>query len=502
MNQIEPTEPPRIGPILWRQRYLILASIVLLLALALVYTEVASKTYQATAIIEVNLPTSNLNSSDTTSTDQALAKDYATLLTSQGFLRTIADQTRPGGFTLATLESNVAASSTENSALITMKTTGATPAAARAIATDVVNGFLAHLQASAASTTTKLQTQLQQQIAALTAKVNALAPHLSDPTVSAQANSLRASRQALIEQSATLVANGLAQGTSATLSAPPSASADPISPKRWLDILAGLILGSVLGVGLAWAREALRPAIHSAGDLTSLTDLPVLASIPLNARDEQALTDAYRVLYTNLRFLLRANDGCVVTAVSLHAKVGKSSTVEGLARVAGNDRSVLVVDGDVRTGTLSQRLGYGDHPGLVEVLTEAGSLDDAIVRLDDGVSLLPARPPHEDLPGLFSWRRTLAVMSLLRERFDLVLIDSPPLAGLADGLILASQSDSVLLVVRAGLTRPADIAAAANRLQHNKTPIAGLVVFEELAADSYYPFAGQETRTSPIQEAL
>jgi Mrp family chromosome partitioning ATPase len=189
--------------------------------------------------------------------------------------------------------------------------------------------------------------------------------------------------------------------------------------------------------------------------------------------------------------VLRSNDARVVTAVGLNAKVGKSSTIEGLAHVVGSERNVLVVDGDMRTGMLSQRLGYGDHVGLIEVLARDSLLDDAIVRLSDGVSLLPTRASNADVSELLSWQRTLALMSALRERFDLVLIDSPPLAGLVDGLILASQSDSVLLVVRAGLTKPSDIAAAAGSLAHNKTPIAGLVVFEEVVVDSYYPASGR-----------
>jgi Mrp family chromosome partitioning ATPase len=501
VNEPELINQRRVGPILWREKYVIAASVVLLLVLALVYTETASKTYQATAIIEVNLPTGSPGNSDATA-DQALAQDYATLLVSSVFLRTIRDQVDGGRLSLGQLEGEVSASAAEGSSLITLQTTASTPADAQRIASDVANGFLAHLQQSASTTTANLQTQLQRQIAALTRKLDALQPRASIPTAAAQISSLKASRQALINQSATLVANGLAAGTSATLSAPPSASSDPISPKRSLDLLAGLILGAILGVGLAWARELFRPAIHSARDLTSLTDLPVLASIPLNARDDAALTEAYRVLYANLRFVLRADDARVVTAVGLNARVGKSSTIEGLARAIGTDRNVLVVDGDMRSGVLSQRLGYGDHVGLVEVLSRASLLDEAIVQLEDGVSLLPTRPSSEDVSELLSWRRTLALMSALRERFDLVLIDSPPLAGLVDGLILASQSDSVILVVRAGLTKPADIAAATNSLKHNKTPIAGLVVFEQLEIDSYYPDVGRSTKARSTEAAL
>jgi Mrp family chromosome partitioning ATPase len=493
VNEPEPIKQRRIGPVLWREKYLILASVVLMVALALVYAETASKTYQATAIIEVNLPTDGVGGSDPQA-DQALAQDYATLLVSSVFLRTIRSDVDGGNLGLAELEDSVSASSAEKSALVTLHTTAPTPAEAQTIAAGVADGFLTHLQQSASASATKLQAQLQLQIAALTVRLGRLQAHAANPTVAAQITSLKASRQALVNQSATLVANGLAQGTSATLSAPPSASSSPISPKRTLDLLAGLILGLILGVGLAWAREVFRPAIHSSGDLKSLTDLPVLASIPLNARDDAALTEAYRVLYANLRFVLRANDARVVTAVGLNAKVGKSSTIEGLARVIGAERNVLVVDGDMRTGMLSQRLGYSDHVGLIDVLARDGLLDEAIVELPDGVSLLPTRASSEDVSELLSWRRTLALMSVLRERFDLVLIDSPPLSGLVDGLILASQSDSVLLVVRAGLTKPSDIAAATGSLTHNKTPIAGLVVFEETIVDAYYPATGRDSK--------
>lgn len=498
MNEIEPIKQQRIGPILLREKYVILVSIIVMFALALIYTETASKTYQATGIMEVNLPTSNLGSSDTTAANQALAQNYATLLVSSGFLRTILPKVDDGKLTLSELESSINASSVPTSALVQLEATAPSPEQAQTIATDVAVGFLAYLQKSAAANTARLQAQLEREIASLSTRISALEPTASDPAVAAQITSLKASRAALINQSATLVANGLAEGTSASLSAPPSASSDPVSPKRTLNLIAGLILGAILGIGLAWAREVLRPAIHSSGDLTSLTDLPVLASIPLNARfgpDDAALIEAYRVLYANLRFVLRANDVRVVTVVGLNPRVGKSSTVEGLARVIGTDRNVLVVDGDMRASTLSQRLGYGEHVGLIDVLAGTSPLDDAVVKLDNGVSLLPTRPSHEDASALLSRRRTLAVMAVLRERFDLVLIDSPPLAGLADGLILASQSDSVVLVVRAGLTKPADIAQAATSLQHNQTPIAGLVVFEEVVLDPYYPLTGREAKT-------
>ena len=267
-------------------------------------------------------------------------------------------------------------------------------------------------------------------------------------------------------------------------------------------MIAGLLLGLLLGVALAWARQALRPAIHSAEDVSSIVDVPVLASIPLKSRlkaDDPALPEAYGVLHANLMFALRQGDMRVVTFVGYNAQVGKTSTVEGLGRAATRgDRQVLLVDGDMRAATLSTRLGHGDHPGLVDVLQGAIPVDAALVQLESGLWLLPTRAARPNAGALLAGNRTYTLLSDLRERFDLVLVDSPPLSGLADGLLLASLSDAVVVIARAGLTKPGDLTAVTSGLLHNMTPIAGMVVFEELPVEPYYAATEVEAKRSAV----
>jgi receptor protein-tyrosine kinase len=300
----------------------------------------------------------------------------------------------------------------------------------------------------------------------------------------------------LIEQDANLVANGLAQGTSATLSAPPAASSSPIKPRRSLNLLAGLLLGLLLGVGLAWMRDVLRPGLRSADDAAALLDVPVLASIPLRPQlgaTDPVLPEAYDVLHANLFFAMRNQDLRVVTLVGPNPRVGKTSVVEGLANVAARGgRNVLIIDGDMRAGALSSRFRQGLHAGLVELLQGTVDLDEALVSLGPDLSLLPTRPSRINPPSLLSGSRMRVLTAELRERFDIVLIDSPPISGLADGLILASLSDAVVIVIRTGLTKPGDLIAAATSVHQSQTPIAGLVVFEERPVDSYYPVASEK----------
>jgi Mrp family chromosome partitioning ATPase len=488
MEELEPTSATRVWPVLWREKYVILVTVVVMLVLAVAYTVTASKTYQATADLQVSLTTSTPGTSDVTAANQALAQNYATLLVSPGFLNQIRHQVDGGKLSVPDLQSRLTASVLAQSALVELESTGPSPQAAQSVGQQVISAFIANVESTATQRTSVLQSQVQASITKLTTQINAL----RGVTASAsQLSSLTASRQALIQQNATLVANGLAQGTSVTEPATPVAASSPVSPKKSLNLVAGLLLGLLLGVAVAWARQALRPAFHSAEAVRSLVNLPLLAAIPLSPRlkgDDPHVAEAFRILQTNLSFALRKTDGRIVTVLGVEPRVGKTSTVEGLARVAaGGERRVLIVDGDMRAASLTERYGFKQVPGLVDVLHGVISLKQALREVEPNVWLLPTRPARTNAASLLSGDRTFALMHAMREQFDLILIDSPPFTGLADGLLLASESDMVMLVVRTGVTRPAELTAGVDTLVNNKIPIAGLVVFDEISAEPYYP---------------
>ncbi len=502
MDEQDPRNTQRIAPILWQGKLIILAAVVLMLVLALVYSAGSAKVYEATAILQVSIPNQSA-SDDTTATNQGLAQNYATLLVSPGFLEKIRGHIDRGRLSTAKLESRLSASALAQTALVELHSTGASPKAAQVLGREVVEEFLSNLQAEATSTTAVQQTQIEASIASLSSRISALKASASATSISGAASisALQASQQALINQSATLIANGLAQGTSVALSAPPAASANPIRPRRLLNLLAGLLLGILLGVAIVWMRHVLRPGVRSAEEAAALLgDVPVLASVPLRqnlTRDDPALLEAYSVLQTNLVFAMRNRDFRMVTFLSANPQEGKTSVVVGLADAAVRwGQNVLVVDGDMRAGTLSKRLGQESHSGLAEVLQGSIDLDDALVALSPRLSLMPTLTSRIDPPSLLSGTQMKDLTAELRARFDIVLIDSPPIASLADGLILASLSDAVVLVARTDLTTPSDLIGAATRLRQSDTPVVGLVVFEEQAVESYY-YAREESDPAP-----
>jgi non-specific protein-tyrosine kinase len=218
----------------------------------------------------------------------------------------------------------------------------------------------------------------------------------------------------------------------------------------------------------------------------------LLASVPVRksfSAEDPVLGEAFDVLRANLAFLSHERPLQVLTLSSFNPREGKSSTVEGLAYAAARGGlSVVVVDGDVRTRTLSARLGHGADVGLTNVVVGAVRLDEALVEIAPGVSLLPVGPTPPNPPSLLSSRGMAQVIDDLRMQFSLVLIDSPPVAHLADASILASVSDGVVVVARVGLTKRTDLATAGSNLRHSPTPIVGFVLLERRSIDeTYYP---------------
>lgn len=479
----------RLGVILWRGKWLILLSLAVGVILAVVVTKTSAKVYSAQTTIQVDSGAGSsgtaINPADIVTANQGLASTYAALITDRSFLQQIRPHVLGGRLSTTELADRISASAIQNTSLVQVNAQGPTPAEARLLAGEVSRQFVDEVRGNSQQQTNELQTQIQARISALDQQITAGG---SPEALS----SLRGARAELEKQLAQIVAGQIAQGASVRLTAPATASPAPIRPRPLLNVIAGALLGLLVGLGLALLRLRLDRGLHGSSEAEELVNAPLLASIPIRRRhsaDDPVLGEAYDVLRANLAFLALDTPMNVLTFSSFNPREGKSSTVEGLAYAAvRGGLSVVLVDADVRTRTLSSRVGREDEPGLTNVVIGMSTLDDVLVDLAPGLSLLPAGPTPPNPPSLLSSGQMRDVVDDLRSRYSLVLLDSPPVAHLADASILAAASDGVVVVARVGVTARADLPRVVANLRHSPTPVVGVVVLEPRTVDqTYYP---------------
>ena len=501
--------------ILWRGKYLVLVGLIFGLLGATLATKLTSKVYQATGVIQVesDLPSGGGEVLGLQLASQGLAATYARLITARSFLARIRPQVAGGRYTTGDLVVGVSATlvsqSTQSTNLIELSANAASAGAAARLANDVAQAFVQTVTQDSALRAKQQQAQLQDRISELTAqidKINAASSLSSSATE--QVSSLRAARSALTTELASAIAHAVGQEGAVNIVAPATSSSFPIKPRPTLNVLIGVALGLLVGVGLAWLRSVLDRELHSSDEVQALIDVPVLASIPLRRgtdTDDLVTREAYDVLRTNLTFLSLDRPLVVLTVTSYEAGEGKTATAEGLAHAAARrDLKVLLIDGDLRTGALSTRLGAGGKTGLTNIMILARELrdePDIIVPIGQSLSLLPAGPAPPNPPSVLANARMSRLILQLRDKFDLIVIDSPPVGQLTDAAILSALSDGSLIVGRVGKTKKADFIQAANALKRTPTPLVGAVVFEPRTLDStYYPAGGDAwTPDRPVE---
>jgi receptor protein-tyrosine kinase len=487
----------KLTTILWRGKWLIALAFAVGIALAVVVTAHTAKVYRATALIQVNSAAAFANAnaqspSDVQLANQGLASTYATLIDDRGFLQQVQPHVLGGRLSTSELQDRVSAKPLENTSLVELEADAESPARARALASDLAAAFTGVVQERAQARWQQQQDAIQKRLSELGTQIRRLALRRQTPVVAEQLDSLRGARSQLQAQLANGIATGVQQAEGASVPAPATASSSPVKPSPLLNLVAGALLGLLAGVGLSWLRLRLDRGLHSSHEAEELLGVPVLAAIPVRRRyasDDPVLGEAFDVLRANLAFISLDRPLQVVTVSSFNPREGKSSTVEGLAFAAARaGMSVALVDADVRTRTLSQRLERDGTLGLTGVVLGAYELDEALVELAPGVSLLPSGPTPPNPPSLLGSDRARDVLRELRSRFDLVLVDSPPVAHLADAAILAADSDGVVVVARVGVTDRADLLELAASLRHSPTPIVGSVLLERRTIDqTYYP---------------
>jgi capsular exopolysaccharide synthesis family protein len=230
----------------------------------------------------------------------------------------------------------------------------------------------------------------------------------------------------------------------------------PVRPNKPLNIALGIIIGLVVGVGLAFFIEYLDTSVKTIDDVERSLQCPVLGVIPQNVGllmeegAESPHAEAYRVLRTNLLFSRKDDKLNTVAVVSAGAGEGKSTTVFNLASVfAQSGQRTLIVDSDLRRPTLHKMLRVTNNLGLTNYLLRQNTLEEVIqtTSLPTLDFLASGKLPSSSL-GILSSAQMKDLIGELKQRYDFVFFDSPPIMGVSDASILASEVDMTLQVIQ------------------------------------------------------
>jgi tyrosine-protein kinase len=292
----------------------------------------------------------------------------------------------------------------------------------------------------------------------------------------------------------------------------PAAGGSAVSPRPGHDALLGLALGLILGIGLAFFAEALDKRIRSERELEDILGLPLLGrlpgpprrlrraeELPILVEPRSASAEAVKKLRTNLEFLNLGHDTRVIMVTSALEQEGKSTTLASLAvALARSGRRVALVDLDLRAPFLHRFFQVSSLPGVIDVVVNRCKLSDALkpvhipgfnrgsshrassldARSEPSglLAVLPAGALGPDPAFLVGTPGVAELIDQLKNDWDFVLIDAPPLPAVDDGLALSALVDGVLVVVRSGAVPRRVLQEMARLLDTSPAEVLGFVL--------------------------
>lgn len=277
----------------------------------------------------------------------------------------------------------------------------------------------------------------------------------------------------------------------------------PIRPRKMLNILVGVLAGLVLGIMVAFAQEALDQSVKSVVEIEAMLGAPALGIVPLDRlsrgmsrtrgnseisdhnvaltavkRPRSVLAEAYRSLRTAVLLSTAGQPPKTILITSTKSGEGKTVTSLNLAEVMAQRKGpVVLVDCDLRKSGVAAALKMPNEKGLTGVLAHGLSLDEVLQPHPElpQLSILPAGPGVQNPAELLSADRMAELINELSQRFEQVIIDSPPVLAVTDAAILSGLVDGVLLIVEGGSTHKGALARSHRTVVSSGGRVLGVV---------------------------
>lgn len=274
----------------------------------------------------------------------------------------------------------------------------------------------------------------------------------------------------------------------------------PSSPRLLLNLLVSGLLGFGLATLTALALEQIDEAIADPAEVERQLGLPLLGSVPKVAdsttpRDElldrkSALVDAYLAINTNLGFTTEHGVPRSFSVTSTRPAEGKTTTSLALATMlARAGHRVILVDGDMRSPSIHHLGGVGHDRGLSNFLAGEDAVETMLFEMKDfGFTAMSAGPIPPNAAELLTGNRLSSLIKQLLDRYDHVVIDSPPVMGLADAPLIASHVEGVVYTVESHGIRSTLVKTALGRLAAANARIFGGVLTKFEARRAHYGY--------------
>lgn len=266
------------------------------------------------------------------------------------------------------------------------------------------------------------------------------------------------------------------------------------TPRYALNIGLGLAVGLFLGIGAAYFAEYLNTTIRLPRDIEEVLGLPLLGFVPAmpsqlrtlsnrgmvtHLNSQGGVAEAYRGIRTELLLSCPSAQGCktyMVTSTSpMEGKTTVSCNLAITMAQAGN--RVLLIDADVRKPMVHKVFDLENEQGLATLLAETGEARVYIKKtMVENLHVLPGGPPPHNPAELLGSRKMRTLVAEAAERYDIVIVDSAPVLGVADANIVATMVDSVLLVIQSSRVRRGHVLRARNQLTSVNAHLIGAVL--------------------------
>ena len=274
---------------------------------------------------------------------------------------------------------------------------------------------------------------------------------------------------------------------------------EPIKPKKLIVLILSLFVGGFLGTLLALLRNMMRSGIKDSTEIENNLDLPVYATVPRSPVQESRIKllkkkktipvlavkhsddiaiESLRSMRTAIHFALSSAKNNLIMISGPAPEVGKSFVSTNLATIlAQSDKRVLIVDADMRRGYLNRYFNQDNQPGLAEFLNGQSDIDSIVKNTEiPNLSVVTRGKSPSNPSELLSSTKFKEFLDLIADKFDHVIIDTPPVLAVTDGIIISQFAGVNLVIARYAKTQMKELELTINRFEQVGVKVNGIIL--------------------------